>query len=504
MNKLLFTYLLLFSISYSNDLNALLDKFLSIFQSKKTEFNRQENYSKCNFATIYNIKKNYHNFAKYQQELIDYYLNYATQSDTFIVSPSGKFRINFNKSENLKPKYNVDSVAIIIDSVYKYEVTYLGFISPKGKYDDKYDIYIQNISDYGYTELISQNPIRSQIILANDYSNYYTSGLDAVRVTLAHEFHHAIQFHYKLPDEDIFFYELTSTSMEEFVFPDINDYIHYIKNYKTYYNFKFGDGYSQAIWNIFLFEYLKDINIFKKQWEFFKSNSALNAIDLSLKTKGKSFLEIFPKFANSLLPENRSQYYSDWHLFPKLKFFPLIKYPTNNYLTTVAYSSFRYFGVINENNDTSYAILLNSNNKTGDLAKTDDEGIGVEMILSKYQTSNAQQLSNGIYLTVNFNKYDEGNKVITNTGSSEISKLIIYPNPLNITKNKFINLNFPNSIKTCEVSIFDINFNQKFNKIFYNGKNFNIELDNSFSTGIYFINVQADNNLYKKKLAIIR
>jgi len=501
----IFFIILFATFSFGSNLDVLFNKFISIYNKTKTEKLTTENIHKCNFETIYNIKTNFHLFNKFQQNLIEYHLNSVTITDTFIISPSGKFRINFSKALSSYPKYNVDSVGIIIDSVYKYQVEYLGFIPPKGKVDDIYDIYINNISDYGYTELLYQNPIRSQIVLSTDYSNYYTSGLEAIKVTLAHEFHHAIQFNYKLPDSDIFFYELTSTSMEEFVFPEINDYVHYIKNYKPYYNFKFGDGYSQAVWNLFLVEYFNDISIIKTQWEFFRSNSALNSIELSLKSKGEKFLTVFPAFASSLLPNNRYRYYKDWELFPKLKFIPLLKYPnTTNYLTDISYGGIRYFGVIKDNIDTSYAFLINSNSKAANEAQTDNEGVGVELIISKNQISNSQILSNGLYIAANFNKYDEGNKLFTQGEISNLSSITIYPNPIVMTKNNLLNLRFNTHITSCELDIFDINYNKKINKILYNNNLFQIVLDNNLSTGIYFVNIKADGKVFKTKIAVIK
>ena len=65
-----------------------------------------------------------------------------------------------------------------------------------------------------------------------DIAIFLTKGINAARVTVAHEFHHAIQLgNYSYRDSDLFFYELTSTSMEEFVFNSVNDYYNYLTDY---------------------------------------------------------------------------------------------------------------------------------------------------------------------------------------------------------------------------------------------------------------------------------
>ncbi len=64
--------------------------------------------------------------------------------------------------------------------------------------DDKYDVYIvnQGAGLYGYTEF--ENKVgavnwTSFIVIDNDYVGYYSSGIEGMLVTVAHEFHHGIQ-----------------------------------------------------------------------------------------------------------------------------------------------------------------------------------------------------------------------------------------------------------------------------------------------------------------------
>ena len=56
--------------------------------------------------------------------------------------------------------------------------------------------------------------------------------------------------------KDTFFYEITSTAMEEFVYDSVNDYYAYMPSYflSPQKAFAENDGYNLAIWNIYLKE----------------------------------------------------------------------------------------------------------------------------------------------------------------------------------------------------------------------------------------------------------
>ncbi len=177
-------------------------------------------------------------------------------------------------------------VAIAADSAYNFEVNYLKYPPPPGDNgdggDNLYDIYITTAEgSYGFTQpetSLGNHKYTSYMEIHYSFKNFYTEGLNAVRVTVAHEFHHAIQVGNYTGDKydvDGFFYEMTSTSMEEFVYNSVNDYYAYMKSYFNNPNRVFNsfrsqsnDGYDLAVWNIFL----KDkfgYDIIKKQWELF-------------------------------------------------------------------------------------------------------------------------------------------------------------------------------------------------------------------------------------------
>ncbi|MEO0093565.1 MAG: MXAN_6640 family putative metalloprotease [candidate division WOR-3 bacterium] len=98
--------------------------------------------------------------------------------------------------------------------------------------DDRYDIYIRNLSYLGvtYSEYLYPNPYpngaTSYIEVDNDISPW---GL--LQVTVAHEFNHACQLRYSYL-EGVWFMENCATWMEDICYDNVNDYINYL-SYST-------------------------------------------------------------------------------------------------------------------------------------------------------------------------------------------------------------------------------------------------------------------------------
>lgn len=313
---LLFLLLVLTTQSYSQEWNRTkLDSLFNLYVSTRayTQTNKPETplsdtlHSKCGFGIAAEVFMHLNEFTESQQSILKVFIS-RPLTDTSIISPSGFFRIHFNTSGLFVPQYDVHEFARALDSSYNYEVNYLGYPPPPPDTlggvsaadaggDSKYDVYIVNMNDYGETDFetqISADPLRFTTFMQVHYafgSGFYTHGINAARVTAAHEFHHAIQLgNYIFRDSDLFFYELTSTSMEEFVFDSINDYYAYMSDYfnNTGRAFASNNGYNLAIWNIFL----KDkfgINIIKKQWERMIDSRALVAINSSLLDEDTNF-----------------------------------------------------------------------------------------------------------------------------------------------------------------------------------------------------------------------
>ena len=298
-------------------LDSLYDLFIDIKSNNDMMPHEIQSPIKCGLDIITQIKLNFDSYNGKQREILKKLLYRPPEMQKSIVSPSGFFRVHFdttNSNGNGIPSYvpgwsidqNVAEVAKALDSAYNFEVNYIGFLPPPGDDtaggDFRYDIYIINQSSqiYGYTEWEDKvGPVNwtSFIVVDNDYAGYYTTGINGLRITAAHEFHHAIQIgsysvlngNSPIRINDIFFYELSSTSMEEFVYDDVNDYYAYMY---SYFNdpgkaFPLQNGYNLCIWNL----YLKEIfgyDIIKSQWEMIPNLEAILAIDSSITLRNSS------------------------------------------------------------------------------------------------------------------------------------------------------------------------------------------------------------------------
>jgi len=345
---------------------------------------------KCGFEIVNSIKSNIDLFSPEQQNVLKSFLSRPVLQ-TSVVSPSGFFRIHYDAtgfnipsfSSGLSVEQNVAEVAEALDSVYSFEVDFLGFLPPPGDNgigdDDKYDVYIQNQGGgvYGYTEWESKvGSINwtSFMVIDNDYVGYYSTGLNGMKVTVAHEFHHGIQLgNYSVLNgnspyrqADVFFYEITSTSMEEFVYDDVDDYYAYMDSYfrRTDIAFPRQNGYNLAIWNLYLQENF-GFGILKRQWELIPSIAAILAMNQSLNEVSTSFPRELNKFGIWT-------FFTSYRRIPGKYFEEAVNYPVIIPTFTIQYPSpapdmksaptannFVNFR-ISANNDSLVAIVTNA------------------------------------------------------------------------------------------------------------------------------------------------
>jgi hypothetical protein len=286
-------------------------------------------YNKCGF----HILATYYNMASANPST-KAALQTRPLNDTSIVSPSGRFRIHFDTSgvnqpflvdssgEKIKGTTIafVDSVAKICDHVYYVEIDSLGYPSPPSDSGagggNEYDVYIQSLEPgmYGYTDWDDTKPIVSRknatyatwMVIDNLFSSSYTKGVAAIKVTIAHEFHHGIQIgNYGLWTNDLYFYELTSTWMEQVVYPDIKDYYQYLPNFFANPERPFNEyvinsyaGYERCIYGIFV-EQNYGINMMRFIWAYMSNEPSIPAIEGAFNAIGVSPTYMFTLFAKT-------------------------------------------------------------------------------------------------------------------------------------------------------------------------------------------------------------
>ena len=228
------------------------------------------------------------------------------ERDSYILSPSGNFFIHFDidgynapdlddsNIPNGIPDY-VDEVAIAADNAKEIIVNQMGFLEEIKDEDQIYDIYIKNYSAgvYGYNIPDDNIPGASYIEIDNAYEEnmYLTSGLNTMRLTVAHEFFHAVQRAYRNSSSfgEGYFWEMSSTWIEDIIVPQGNDYIFWVDDFfeNINQNISSTDGYSIALFGHYLMNVVENENseIIKKIWERYSiGGSSLDAIKYVLET----------------------------------------------------------------------------------------------------------------------------------------------------------------------------------------------------------------------------
>lgn len=306
MKKIFFALIIFYTGLTAQNLDSLYSQFLSIkgnaLRSKGEAVQAVYSGGKCGLAVINSIKENLDEFSYDKQQKIAE-LFARPQLQTSITSPRNLFRIHYDTTGINKPAYSVTEFAIALDSVYAYQVEKLGYApAPEDGTeggDALYDFYIENLPGglYGATTpdlSLGNGKSTAYTELDNSFlqsENYNTFGINAAKVTAAHEYHHAIQIgnYVNRYSQDGFYYEIASTAMEEFTFDYVNDYYAYMSNYFNHPELSLSkfNGYDLAIFNIF---FAKEFghDFLKRIWELMVDNRAVTAIALAVGERGST------------------------------------------------------------------------------------------------------------------------------------------------------------------------------------------------------------------------
>ena len=214
-------------------------------------------------------------------------------------TPSGHFRLHYDtigphavdledRDMNSVPDY-IDFVAAISDSLWEFEIGSLGYRAPPtdgsaGGGPEK-DIFISALRNYGYTypELsgLGSATATSYIDIDNNYTDpiFYqpgqTPGLNGLRVTLAHELFHAVQWGYYYGRDAEWWQEATATWMEDIAYPYIDNYLMYVPHFLgnpelglDRVGFNSMHSYGAAIFPLFLSQRFGP-TVVRRSWEEF-------------------------------------------------------------------------------------------------------------------------------------------------------------------------------------------------------------------------------------------
>lgn len=275
---------------------------------------------------------------------------YRPSLDSVYTSLSGRFRIYYDATgaetvppedadENGIPDY-VQRIAAYADSSAKVYDDYLGYLPPvidTSGGNIAYDIYLVAIAAYGAT--IPESPGDSAW---NDYSaytmihrNFYGFApnddpegdtIGAQKVTCAHEYFHAVQlaYDYDTPN-NLWWMEATSTAMEEYIFPEVNDnflYLPYFFNFpaRSLRSTENYHMYGSFIWPLYLNNRFSEL-VIKYTWEACRNNTPEIALDSALALYGKTTADVFSDFVTSNYftgsQAKSISYYPDAAMYPR-------------------------------------------------------------------------------------------------------------------------------------------------------------------------------------------
>ncbi len=227
----------------------------------------------------------------------------------------------------------------IAEATWSKEIDELGFKMPKNTNIKKIDMYLGNRLAYNYETNINETIGINYAGWAAEYPSDNTPFFvlnpnleeDILKVTIAHEFFHTIQYSYffgNILNENIWWLEATATLMEDEVYDSIDDYINYMNNFfnASHKSFELYDGSHEYAMVIFT-KYIKEkygLEIIKNSLiqmnETAQSISCFEILDsLLIKDYNSSMQISVNEFAKWVA--NSSAYFEEGDLYPPLKHF---------------------------------------------------------------------------------------------------------------------------------------------------------------------------------------
>jgi len=319
--------LLMLTVSLGSLQASTLDELRQYVQSRTQQTEQIKEIAHCGFGIQFELQQRLAELEPEYQTLAKTLLTEPVRHKS-IISPAGFFTLSYDTSGynvvplddisgNGIPDY-VDSAAVYFDHVWEIEINEMGFAAPPdmdGQPRVPYPIYFTKFGFYGQTSFNTNDDIASidgynypsYIEIHSDFfsSGFFTSGYEAMQVTAAHEFNHAVQLGYNFRSSDIYFMEMTSTWLEDFVYGDVNDYLQYLPRYlqNLYYkSFTSYDGNSEYAAGLYLHMLEHEIGwqAIPDIWQRTRDDEALVVLDQYLKSEGSSFAKSHIDYATWL------------------------------------------------------------------------------------------------------------------------------------------------------------------------------------------------------------
>ncbi|NQT25982.1 hypothetical protein HQ585_11545 [candidate division KSB1 bacterium] len=346
---------------------------------------------KCGSHTIQQVHHFWPEFSVTQQSHLEQFAYRPDLTESY-VSSDGLFRVHYNiegqqavspedSDASGVPDY-VERTAEYLMESYQVEIVEMGLPEPPPDDEEsgpEWDVYLKNIPGYyGWIDRdrkVGVNPdiYTTFMTLDNDYVHTKTKGLEALRVTVAHEFLHMIQFGTVFRDEDLngvcddqFLNEAASTWMEDRVYDEVNDYLYYLpeffeKTNRPFYTFDRSREYGLCVWFHFLDKRFQGMDIIRRILNEMIFYPAMEACDAALQDLGNSFADQLSLFyAWNMMTGTRAdtlRFYPEGHLYPQISMDLYTPFSQDTLLSaSVRATASRYYGFITDDS-TLYTLI---------------------------------------------------------------------------------------------------------------------------------------------------
>jgi hypothetical protein len=264
---------------------------------------------RCLTPLYHGLKRDWKQLAPETQKVLAKYLaKPALAGEAIVRSGDGHFFIHYATSGSDAPPLAdangngisdwVETVAAVFEAVYAREVLEMGYRPAPTNGGEPYDVYLQDLGatqQFGVTESDSprtSTSFTSFITIDNDFADPVYSPFTTekgLKITAAHEYHHAIQYGYNF-FFDIWYAEATSTWMEDEVFDSVNQLYDYLPAYfqnttlplDAPVNVNTGGGYGRWIFNRYVAE-IMGRDFIRQIWELLMTKPApVNNADIAM------------------------------------------------------------------------------------------------------------------------------------------------------------------------------------------------------------------------------
>lgn len=542
------------------DINQAIVKQIEILRHSKHNHIEGSSHIKCATPVFMMANRHKGELTNETQHLVDSF--FSTQPKFKLsqdyVSESGKFKFSFetvgsdavptaDNNGNSIPDY-VEWAAEAADSSYRHEIETLGFTDPIPP-GQTYNISFENLGGaYGFATTDGTQPAGTRIVIENDFVGFPENTdpegnqKGALKVTVAHEFKHAIQYAMNdwTGDSDSWA-EMDATLMEEVVYDNVNDYYNYIAGFggdlfSSPTSTLIPGSYEDITWALYFHErFGQDIwtDIWKRI-EASPSISLLDAVAAEMTNIGTTFQEAALEsyvwhFASGSTNSTSSFGFDESSVYPS----PSIR---RNFTELQSEMSDTF---VNTRFSASYFVMDPTSSSDG-LVKFDyltssaDVQIGIivyksdQTVETQYITSPISGATQSINTDWKWNEIDRIGLVFVNTNTTQSSSFSFaladyfingidtldvpstielsqnFPNPFN--PNTMIQLTLPSS-QELSLKVYDYQgrlvqtlFEGTLNRGFHN-----VPFDASnLASGIYFYTLVSDQGTQTKKMTLLK